>query len=314
MAARRRYAPSRRSHRRGRRIVYHALALLDDGRVALIDAAMKHSFPGWLAAVIACLAGASVAAWLAQRYAPDAPQLAPSKSTGASRSPTSNLSSLTVNFAGAGLAVGAGLAIGPERPAIQMGGAIGRVVGRLVGLTRPDSEVLMAATGSAGVATMFNAPLGCAAYTVEAVLKRVDLRTSLVALGTGAIAVAVVRVLLGRDVNFLVGQLPDARFEHLFLYLLLGCVIAVFANLHVRTINLTAELSQRARLPSAVRGALIGAAIGLLAWFSPGLVGTGESLAQDVIDGKFALSALTVIFLVRFFLGPLSRAAGTPGG
>jgi len=68
-------------------------------------------------------------------------------------------------------------------------------------------------------------------------------------------------------------------------------VIAVFANLHARTINLTAELFQRARLPSAVRGALVGAAIGLLAWFSPGLVGTGESLAQDVIDGKFVLSA-----------------------
>ena len=75
----------------------HVLGLLDDGRVALIDAAVKHSFPGWLAAMIACLAGASVAAWLAQRYAPDAPQLAPSESTGASRSPPSNLSSLTVN-------------------------------------------------------------------------------------------------------------------------------------------------------------------------------------------------------------------------
>jgi CIC family chloride channel protein len=52
----------------------------------------------------------------------------------------------------------------------------------------------------------------------------------------------------------------------------------------------------------------------LLAWFSPGLVGPGESLVQDVIDGRFALSALTVIFLIRFFIGPLSIAAGTPGG
>jgi CIC family chloride channel protein len=149
---------------------------------------------------------------------------------------------------------------------------------------------------------------------VETVLRRVDLRISLTVLGTGAIAVAVVRVLIGRDVNFLVGQLPDARFAHLLLYLLLGGAIAVFASLHVRTINLVAGLFQRARLPGAVRGALIGAAIGLLAWYSPGLVGTGESLTQDVIDGRFALSALSVIFLVRFFLGPLSLAAGTPGG
>ena len=101
---------------------------------------------------------------------------------------------------------------------------------------------------------------------VETVLRRVDLRISLTVLGTGAIAVAVIRVLIEHDVNILVGQLPDARFAHLFLYLLLGCVIAVFASLNVRTINLVAALFQRARLPSAVRGALIGAAIGLLAW------------------------------------------------
>ena len=64
----------------------------------------------------------------------------------------------------------------------------------------------------------------------------------------------------------------------------------------------------------AARATLIGAVVGLLAWFSPGLVGTGESLTQDVIDGRFALSALTLICLVRFFMGPFSLAAGTPGG
>ena len=43
-----------------------------------------------------------------------------------------------------------------------------------------------------------------------------------------------------------------------------------------------------------VRGAVNGAAIGLLAWFSPGLVGVGDALTQGVLDGRFALSALAV--------------------
>jgi len=133
-------------------------------------------------------------------------------------------------------------------------------------------------------------------------------------LGVGAIAVAVTRVLVGRDVNFVVEQLPSARFEHLILYLVLGCVIAVFASLHVHVIMLLTRFFLRVRLPGVVRGATIGGFVGLLAWFSPNLVGTGDSLTQGVLDGSFALSAMGGFFLVRFFLGPLSLAAGTPGG
>ncbi len=292
----------------------NVLRMADVARVALIDAAVKHSVPGWLAAAMAGLVGAAVAARLAHRYAADAPQLSVSKRTGGSGSPTSNSGALTVNLAGTGLAVGAGLALGPERPAIQMGGAIGRLVSRLFGLSRPDQEILMAAAGGAGVATMFNSPLGCAAYTVEAVLRRVDLRISMTTLGVGAIGVAVTRVLVGRDVNFVVGQMQSVRFEHLILYLGLGCVIAVFASIHVHVIMMLTTLFLRMRLPGVVRGATIGGGVGLLAWFSPNLVGTGDSLTQGVLDGRFALSAMGVFFLVRFFLGPLSLAAGTPGG
>jgi len=255
-----------------------------------------------------------VAAWLAYRYAKDAPQLSASDSTEASESAASNLNALTVNFAGTSLAVGAGLALGPERPAIQMGGAIGRIVSRLFGLSSLDRELLMAAAGGASVATMFNSPLGCSAYTVETVLRRVDLRISMTTLGLGAIAVAVARVLVGRDVNFLVGTMPSVRFGHLILFLGLGCVIAVFASLQVHIIMLLARLFLRVQLSGVVRGAAIGGAVGLLAWFSPNLVGTGDSLTQGVLDGRFVLSAMAVFFLVRFFLGPVSLAAGAPGG
>jgi len=292
----------------------NALRLADVARMAFMDVVVKHSVPGWLASGIAGVAGATVAAWLAHRYAKDAPQLSSSQRAGNAESPASSLRALTVNFAGTSLAVGAGLALGPERPAIQMGGAIGRMVSRLFRMSPPDQELLMAATGGAGVATMFNSPLGCSAYTVETVLRRVDLRISMTTLGVGAIAVAVARVLVGRDVNFLVGPMPSVRFEHLILFLVLGCMIAVLASFHVRLIMLLTRFFLRVQLPGVVRGASIGGAVGLLVWFSPNLVGTGDSLTQGVLDGRFGLSAMAGFFLVRFLLGPLSLVAGTPGG
>src|SRR5262249_2250247 len=62
------------------------------------------------------------------------------------------------------------------------------------------------------------------------------------------------------------------------------------------------------------RAALVGATVGMLAWFAPGLVGGGESLTQRTLAGEVTLSALPFAFLLRFGLGPVSYAARTPGG
>ena len=267
-----------------------------------------------MAASVFGLLGAGCAAWLAHRFAPDAPQASAALLPDPPPRPTSPVSALAVNFGGTSLAVAAGMALGPERPAIQMGGAIGRLTSRLLRLSASDADLLIAATGGAGVATMFNSPLGCAAYTVETVLKRVDLRLSLTVLGAGAAAVGVSRLLTGHMVNFRVESLPAYQVGHLLLYLLLGVLIGGLAHLHLRTIEAIAALAQRVPLPRVARAALIGAAVGLLAWCAPALVGTGEAMVQGVIDGRLALSMLALALLIRFFLGPLSLAAGTPGG
>ena len=67
-------------------------------------------------------------------------------------------------------------------------------------------------------------------------------------------------------------------------------------------------------VPVAVRAALIGGLVGLLAWFAPQLVGGGDALTQQTLMNAGTLSAISLIFVLRFGLGPLSYAAGTPGG
>ena len=293
------------------------LGWMDAARLTVIDLAEAHALPDWLSALGFGLTGAALAAlaaWLARRFAPDAPQV---PATGADAGPPrsgSNLGALSVNFAGGSFAVGAGLAVGPERPAIQMGGAIGRTVSRLLRLNRQDADLMLASTGGAGVATMFNSPLGCAAYVVETVVKRVELRLSLTALGAGALAVGVSRLVTDRSVNFTVDALPVYHFGQLVLYLLLGVLVGILAYAQSRAIKAVAAVVQRPRLPAVIRAGLIGAAAGLLAWRAPGVVGTGEAMVQSVLDGELLLSMLALVLLIRFLLGPLSLAATTPGG
>jgi CIC family chloride channel protein len=63
-----------------------------------------------------------------------------------------------------------------------------------------------------------------------------------------------------------------------------------------------------------LRAALVGAAVGLLAWFAPDLVGGGDAITQRALAGTEAVGLLAGVFLLRFGLGAVSYAAGTPGG
>jgi CIC family chloride channel protein len=69
-----------------------------------------------------------------------------------------------------------------------------------------------------------------------------------------------------------------------------------------------------ARIPAEVRAGVIGAGVGMLAWFAPDLVGGGDGITQRTLAGAGPLALVPVAFLVRFALGAVSYAAGTPGG
>jgi CIC family chloride channel protein len=68
------------------------------------------------------------------------------------------------------------------------------------------------------------------------------------------------------------------------------------------------------RLSSLQRAAIIGAVVGVVAWFVPNMVGGGDVITQAILSNQFQLTTLVTIFAVRFFLGPWSYIAGCPGG
>jgi chloride channel protein, CIC family len=73
-------------------------------------------------------------------------------------------------------------------------------------------------------------------------------------------------------------------------------------------------LGRRPRFPILPRAALIGILVGTVAWFVPEWVGGGDAITQSVLHGGGVAGTLMAVVMVRFLLGPLSYAAGTPGG
>ena len=122
-------------------------------------------------------------------------------------------------------------------------------------------------------------------------------------------------MLLGGAPDFNVEPLPYAGSEALPLFIALG-LFAGFIGVAYNYAILGAIAVQEhfRRWPVEARAALIGAGVGLTAWFVPDLVGGGEAITQHVLEGGDTLLVLSLGFLLRFALGPVSYSAGTPGG
>jgi chloride channel protein, CIC family len=175
--------------------------------------------------------------------------------------------------------------------------------------------VLLAAGAGAGLATAFNAPIAGAVFVLEELVRRFDTRITITTLGTSAGAIAVARVLLGEAPDFRVVPMPYPGFGAVPIYLALGVVAGLLGVAYNHTLLGTlAAMDRLHRWPVELRAALIGAAVGLLAWWAPSLVGGGDPITQRMLAGTDALAMVAIVFILRFGLGALSYAAGTPGG
>jgi CIC family chloride channel protein len=140
-------------------------------------------------------------------------------------------------------------------------------------------------------------------------------RIAIAALCASATAIAVARVLTGDAPDFHVAGLgySDAGLRPIcFVFGALAGLLAIAFN---RTLLATISVARRlTRIPVEVRAALVGMAAGILAWFSPDLVGGGDAITQSVLAGDVLLVAIPGAFLVRFAFGTVSYAVETPGG
>jgi len=262
------------------------------------------------------LAGA-FAAWLVFRFAPQAmgsgiPRVERELKVGWSGN---TLSTVIVKFIGGVLAIGGGFALGREGPTVQIGGGIGQLIGRAFQRESHECRVLLAAGAGAGLATAFNAPIAGAVFVLEELLGSFNVSVTFATLGASASAICVSRVFLGQAPDFRVPAFDFLNFGILPVSIVCGIVMGFVGVVYSRMILAALRLSLSFdKLRGGLRAAAIGALIGLFGWFAPSLVGGGDLLTQQTLDGSLRSTALASIFLIRFLLGPVSYAARTPGG
>ena len=293
------------------------LAQAERQRDAMVVWSHGRPFLGWIVPVVVALIAVAVARYLVLRFAPEA------AGSGIHRveaimagqiEPGSNIV-LPVKFFGGLLSLGSGMALGREGPTVQMGATIGHIVAPWLVREKDDRRLVLAAGAGAGLAVAFNAPVGGSVFVFEELTTSFTPWLLVATLSAATFAVAVMRWMIGNQYVFFVlpGSAPSGVIEWYFLMLggLLGVAGAAYNALSLWLLDLTEKLS---KYPAVARAAFIGAVVGLVAFFAPALVGSGDTLTQSILSNKLPLHALGMVFVIRFVLGPWSYAAETPGG
>lgn len=295
----------------------YALDEADQWRNHLI--ALSHSYPAWgfLMPILFSALGSGLGVFLVQRFAPEA-----------SGSGIPHLKAvlhrlrrmawrriLLVKFCSGVLSIGGGLTLGREGPTVQMGGAVGQMVSQWFKSTARERQTLIAAGAGAGLAAAFNAPLSGVIFVLEEVQRDFTPTVFTATFVACVIADIVARLLSGQLPAFHVDSLPLAPLDSLPVFLVLGLLAGVLGVAFNRALRGSLRLFARAgHWPRGLVGAIVGAGVGGVGWFFPQVLGGGHHLVEQTLAGQVTISALLLLFALRFGLTMFSYGTGAAGG
>lgn len=286
----------------------------------LARSARSGSFSGLVVLLGATALLGGLAAWLTSRAAPEA---------AGSGIPHVKLSLMGirvirpyhvigVKFVGGFLALASGMSLGREGPTVQMGGAMGRIVGDLLGIRRRSYGALIASGAGAGLAAAFNAPLAGFLFVMEELRREMSALTYGAALAASVAAVAVSRLITGQGPVFDLENPSPVPVAWLPTVALVGVAAGAAGILFSKALVTALEWRDRLALPRWILGATVGFLGGLAILLFPALAGVGHDYTQQLLegvydDGPILLSTL-LVFGGRLLFTSLAYATGVPGG
>ena len=228
------------------------------------------------------------------------------------------------------IAIGSGFPLGPEGPAVQMGGSVAWKMAQMLKAPTAFRRVIVAAGGGAGLAAIFSAPIGGFIYAIEELLNSARPVVLLLVVVTTFWADTWADVLqaIGLDpsaggfdsnLGFQVQReyTPSIEFLPIDLgyLIILGIIVGCIAELYCQYVLKMQQVGKRwfgkqLILKMSVCGVVLGVIYASLPREFHHITGLQKLIAEESIDISMAFT----IFIVVFITTGLAAASGAPGG
>jgi CIC family chloride channel protein len=213
------------------------------------------------------------------------------------------------------LAVAMGASIGREGALIYFGAAAASWLGRRANVDADQLKLLVACGASAGMAAVYNTPIGGSLFGLEVFLGGLALELYGPIIFASVTATLISRTLLEDHPSYVI---PPYRLNHpseLPLYLLLGVLVGVVSALFVRTVETTSRLASM--VPTRWRRALPIVSLSLVGAVGialPQIYGNGYDTVNQALVGALPIGLVLGLPLIKLSLSALVASSGVPGG
>jgi len=209
--------------------------------------------------------------------------------------------------------IGLGASLGREQAPKLLGGVTGSLLADRFALTAAQRRLLIACGGGAGLAAVYNVPLGGALFTAEVLLGTLALPVVLPALACCLTATFTSYLYLPARATY-----PGIPAYHLTWplmawALLAGPAIGLFAVGYTRLVGWVSHhaASGRAMIPAMLAAFT---ALGLLGIAFPQLFGNGKGMADDAFTGAGGAGLLLALFALKPLVTAMCLGSGASGG
>lgn len=208
--------------------------------------------------------------------------------------------------------VGLGASIGRELAPRELAAMAAGWVTDRAGVSTRERRILVACGAGAGLAAVYDVPLGGALFAVEVLLAELSLATAIPAIITSAIATFVGWVAVPQAPLYAVPTVqltPSLVVWAVIAGPLIGLCAAGFVG--------AARFAERIR-PSGwsilvIMPAVFGV-VGLASVWLPAILGNGQALGQVVFDGALSILAVLVLMLAKVVATTATIGSGAAGG
>ncbi len=213
-----------------------------------------------------------------------------------------------------GFTIGSGGSAGAEGPIGQIGAGVGSSIGQVLNLSEPELRVLTVCGVSAGIAAIFNAPIGGALFGLEVVLIGIEAIAVIPVLLSTVVGTSVASWFFGLDPWFTVPQYFVPYSWELLLFIVLGLLLGLFSIIWVKFLYSTEIFFQRIRIPRMLKPALGGLVVGLIIMWFPQVARVGYEWIEYAALGFLALGPLVLLMVMKLFSTSGTIGAGGSGG
>ena len=213
------------------------------------------------------------------------------------------------------LVIGTGGSAGREAPVVAMGGVLGGWLGKRLGLSPRKRQVLIGCGTGAAIAAAFNAPMAGLFFALELILGDYAAATLSPVLLASVAGTVVCRALEGEGAShFSVPPYHVGSWWEIVLYAGLGVLAGLAAPVFVRTDRAAERWFSRVKVPSLLKPAVGGLAVGALALALPQVMGNGYEHVEAALAGTMTIGLLAALAIGKIVATAMTLGSGGWGG